>query len=345
MLNNWIKSPGCDLNNYILSSRIRLARNLSGDNFPHKLSKSDARDIINKVEESLIGYKDNFTKIVLEDRGSIENNILLERHLISKDLIKFSDKSACFINEDQTISVMVNEEDHLRMQFFNLGYNLTDTFNEAMELDDFIESKLDYAFDEKLGYLTTCPTNLGTGMRASVMIHLPALSMTDQISKVYKALTQVGMTIRGLYGEGSKTEGNIYQISNQITLGVSEQDILNNLYAIVKELIDREGNVRKSLFKDFEIEMKDKIFRSIGILSNCYSITSKEALEYLSYIRFGIEEGIIKNNIPINSILIECQPASLQKGANTKLTTKERDVKRAQFLRESMKEIEVIDNK
>lgn len=345
MLNNWIKSPGCDLNNFILSSRIRLARNLSGTNFPHKLSKDDASEIIDKVGESLVGYKEKFNKIVLEDRGNIDNNILLERHLISKDLINSLDKSACFINDHQTISIMVNEEDHLRMQFFNLGYNLTDTFNEAMELDDFIEGKLDYAFDEKIGYLTTCPTNLGTGMRASVMIHLPALSMTDQISRVYKALTQVGMTIRGLYGEGSKTEGNIYQISNQITLGVSEHDILNNLYAIVKELIDRECNVRKSLFKDFEIEMKDKIFRSIGILSNCYSITSKEALEYLSYIRFGIEEGIIKNNIPLNSILIECQPASLQKVANARLAIKERDFKRAQFLRESMKEIEIIDNK
>ncbi len=342
MLNNWIKALTCDQENFILSSRIRLARNLGGVNFPHKLSNSDALSIIDKVEESLNGYEEEFSKVVLKDRDEIDNNILLERHLISKDLINSQEKSACFINKDQTVSIMVNEEDHLRMQFFNLGYNLTDTFNEAMKLDDYIENSLDYAFSEKIGYLTTCPTNLGTGLRASVMIHLPALSMTDQISKAYKALTQVGMTIRGLYGEGSKTEGNIYQISNQITLGVSEQDILNNLYGIVKELIDREENVRRALFKDFEIEMKDKIFRSIGILKNCYVITSKEALEHLSHIRFGIEEGIIKNNIPINFILIDCQPASLQKNSNSKLSVKERDFKRAEFLREAMKSIEII---
>lgn len=343
MLSNWIKSSIYNSNNYILSSRIRLARNLKGINFPHKLDESNAIEVIDKISESLVGYDQEFEKIMLGTQSDIENNILLEKHLISKDLIKASSKGACFINKDQTISIMVNEEDHLRMQFFNSGYDLTEAFNEAMKLDDYIENKIDYAFSEKIGYLTTCPTNLGTGMRASVMMHLPALSMTDQISKAYKALTQVGMTIRGLYGEGSKTEGNIYQISNQITLGISEQDILNNLYAIVQELIDKESNVRKSLFKDFEIEIKDKIFRSIGILSNCYSITSKEALEYLSYIRFGVEQGILRGDICINELLIGCQPASLQKRINNKMDVRIRDFERAKFLRGAIKDIEIVD--
>lgn len=344
MLKNWIYSSEDGLNKLVLSSRIRLARNLRGENFPHKLDNERALSISDRIEKSLDGYDDEFERIQLNSKSNLDKNLYLEKHLISKDLIRASHRSSFFVNKDRTISIMVNEEDHLRMQFFNSGYNLVDTFSEAMKLDDFIESKIDYCFDERMGYITTCPTNLGTGMRASIMIHLPALTMTDHISKVYKALTQVGMTIRGLYGEGSKSEGCIYQVSNQVTLGVSEQDILNNLYAIVKELTDREINTRKTLFKDYKIEIKDKVFRSVGILSNSYSITSKESLELLSHVRFGIEEGMIKGNICINQILIGCQPASLQKKLNANnLTSKQRDFERAKFLRESFKGVEIID--
>ncbi len=344
MLKNWIYSQNDSLNKFVLSSRIRLARNLKGEVFSHRLSEEKAVVISDKVEESLNDYDENFERINLKSKGNSDKNIYLERHLISKELIKASSKSSFFVNDSQTISIMVNEEDHLRMQFFNSGYNLMDTFDEAMRLDDFIESKIDYAFDERLGYLTTCPTNLGTGMRASIMIHLPALTMTDHISKVYKALTQVGMTIRGLYGEGSKSEGCIYQVSNQVTLGLSEQDILNNLYAIVKELTEREVNMRKSLFKDYKMEVKDKIFRSVGILSSAYSINSKEALEFLSNVRFGIEEGMVKGDIYLNKILIGCQPASLQNSCGDEsLTPKQRDFERAKFLRECFKNVEVVD--
>lgn len=344
MLKNWIYSQNDGLNKFVLSSRIRLARNLKGEVFSHRLDDGSAIIISDKVEESLKGYEKSFDRIDLKSKSTFDKSIYLERHLISKELIKASSKSSFFINKDQTISVMVNEEDHLRMQFFNSGYNLMDTFDEAMKLDDFVESKIDYAFDERLGYLTTCPTNLGTGMRASIMIHLPALTMTDHISKVYKALTQVGMTIRGLYGEGSKSEGCIYQVSNQVTLGLSEQDILNNLYAIVKELTEREVNMRKSLFKDYKMEVKDKIFRSVGILSSAYSINSKEALEFLSNARFGMEEGMVKGDICLNQILIGCQPASLQSSfGEEKLTPKQRDFERAKYLRECFKNVEVID--
>lgn len=344
MLKNWIYSSGDGLNKLVLSSRIRLARNLKGENFPHKLDNDRALLISDKIEKSLEGYDDKFERIQLSSKSNLDKSLYLEKHLISKDLIKSSSRSSFFVNRDRTISVMVNEEDHLRMQFFNSGYNLVDTFSEAMKLDDFIEGTIDYCFDEKMGYITTCPTNLGTGMRASIMIHLPALTMTDHISKVYKALTQVGMTIRGLYGEGSKSEGCIYQVSNQVTLGVSEQDILNNLYAIVKELTDREINTRKTLFRDYKIEIKDKVFRSVGILSNSYSITSKESLELLSHVRFGIEEGMVRGNICINQILIGCQPASLQKRLDVNnLTSKQRDFERAKFLRESFRGVEVVD--
>lgn len=348
MLKNWIYSQNDGLNKFVLSSRIRLARNLKGEKFPHKLDEENAADIVQRIEDSLSDCNEYFNRIDMSGKTTLDKNIYLEKHLISKDLIRSSGKSSFFVNDDETISIMINEEDHLRMQFFNSGYNLIDTFDEAMKLDDFIESKLDYAFDEKIGYLTTCPTNLGTGMRASIMIHLPALTMTDNIPKVYKALTQVGMTIRGLYGEGSKSEGAIYQVSNQITLGVSEQDILNNLYAIVKELTDKEVNVRKNLFKDYEYEMKDKIYRSVGVLSKCYSISSKESLELLSYVRFGIEEGFIKSDVPINKILIESQPASLQSSIQDPIqkstsNSKNRDFERAKFLRGYFKDIEIID--
>lgn len=344
MLKNWIYSKNCGLNKLVLSSRIRLARNLKGEVFPHKLDKKDAMIISDKIQKSLEGYEESFERIDLNSKDNLDKSRYLEKHLISKEIVKASYRASFFVNDNKTISIMVNEEDHLRMQFFNSGYNLIDTFNEAMKLDDFIESKIDYCFDEKMGYLTTCPTNLGTGMRASIMIHLPALTMTDHITKVYKALTQVGMTIRGLYGEGSKAEGCIYQVSNQVTLGISEQDILNNLYAIVKELTDREMNARKNLFKDYEVEVKDKIFRSVGILSNSYSINAKEALELLSHVRFGVEEGMVKDDINLNEVLIECHPASLQEKLGVeRLSPKERDYERARILREYFKSIEIID--
>lgn len=343
MLKNWIYSQKNGSNKLVLSSRIRLARNLKGEAFPHKLDKSTSLIISDRIEEVIKDYNEVFTRIDLSSSSNLDKSSYLEKHLISKELVRSSNKSSFFINEKETISVMINEEDHLRMQFFNSGYNLIDTFNEAMKLDDFIESKIDYAFDEKIGYLTTCPTNLGTGMRASIMIHLPALTMTDNISKVYKALTQVGMTIRGLYGEGSKSEGSIYQVSNQVTLGVSEQDILNNLYAIVKELTDKEINTRKSLFKDYEVEMKDKIFRSIGILSNCYSISTKEALELLSHVRLGIEEGMLGGDININEVLIGSQPASLQKNIKDEiLNSNKRDFERAKYLRGFFKNVKIM---
>lgn len=346
MLENWIYSQSSSSNNFVLSSRIRLARNLKNSVFPNKLGGESATEIVNQVQKSLEGYDESFQRVDLVSKSDLDKNIFLEKHLISRELIRFSSRSSFFVNNTETISIMVNEEDHLRMQFFNSGYNLVDTFNEAMKLDDFIESSIDYSFDEKLGYLTTCPTNLGTGMRASIMIHLPALTMTDHISKVYKALTQVGMTIRGLYGEGSKSEGCIYQVSNQVTLGISEQDILNNLYAIVKELTDREINMRRTLFRDYEMEIKDKIFRSIGILSNSYSINSKEALELLSHVRLGIEEGMVNGDISINEVLIGCQPASLQSYVKDKnLNSKQRDFERAKFLRESFKNIKVTDKR
>lgn len=344
MLKNWIHSKNDGINKLVLSSRIRLARNLKGEVFPHKLDKKNAMLISDKIQESLEGYEESFDRIDLDSKDNLDKSSYLEKHLISKEIVKFSYRSSFFVNHNKTISLMVNEEDHLRMQFFNSGYNLMDTFNEAMKLDDFIESKIDYCFDEKMGYLTTCPTNLGTGMRASIMIHLPALTVTDHITKVYKALTQVGMTIRGLYGEGSKAEGCIYQVSNQVTLGISEQDILNNLYAIVKELTDRELNARKNLFRDYEIEVKDKIFRSVGILSHSYSISAKESLDLLSHVRFGIEEGIIKDDINLNEILIECQPASLQEKLKVNnMNPKERDYERAKILREYFKNIEILD--
>lgn len=345
MLKNWIYSQNESLNKFVLSSRIRFARNFKGENFPHKLNNDKAFEIVSKVQESLKDYSDTFLRVDLNKENASKKSVYLEKYLISKDLIKSSFRSSFFVNDNETISIMVNEEDHLRMQFFNSGYNLSDTFNEAVKLDDYIEKSIDYAFNEKIGYLTTCPTNLGTGMRASIMIHLPALTMTDHIGKVYKALTQVGMTIRGIYGEGSKAEGCIYQVSNQVTLGVSEQDILNNLYSVVKELTDREVNTRKSLFKDYAIDVKDKIYRSVGILSSAYSINSKEALELLSNVRFGIEEGMIKSNMSINEILIKCQPAYLQeKSRNKNLSIKERDFERSKFLRECFKEIEIIDS-
>lgn len=343
MLKNWIKSDNDTSNKLVLSSRIRLARNIDKKLFSNKLTDDEAEEITNEVERCLENSDVKFKKINLKNISNVDKNCYLEKHLISKDLIKLESKSAFFLNEDETISIMTNEEDHLRLQFFNAGYNLIDTYNEATKLDNLLEKYIDYSFSEKFGYITACPTNLGTAMRSSVMIHLPALTFTDYINKVYKALTQVGMTIRGLYGEGSKSEGNIYQISNQVTLGISEQDILNNLYAIVKELTDREFIARETLSNDYGFNIKDKVSRSIGILSRAYVISSKEALELLSNVRLGVEEGIVDMNyMDLNKVLIECQPATLQSKFDGKeLAIKDRDVERAKLIRKYFNDVEI----
>ena len=272
-----------------------------------------------------------------EDKTSQES--FLEKHLVSHKLLANNGKSAFIVDKDETVSIMINEEDHLRLQCITSGLNLSEAYDMAVKLDDLLEENLDFAFNEKFGYITSCPTNIGTGLRASAMIHLPALAMNEEITGVFKALTQVGMTLRGLYGEGSQALGNFYQISNQVTLGLQEDEIINNLNAVLSKIINQEKISREQLSQKYKYELEDKIFRSLGLLKSAVLINNKECLYNLSNVRMGVEMGIIKDIDlkTLNILLVDTQPASLQKKLGVKLPEKERDLKRAQIVKEILK--------
>ena len=340
-MENWLKSEG-EKDSLVISSRVRLARNIKDEPFPNRISEENARQIVTTVEDAFFSepdMKDKFKSVHLWNEDNSSNLSFVEKHLVSKKLIENNSKSAFIINSEQTASIMINEEDHIRLQCISAGFNLDDILDYANRIDDLIEEKIEYAFDEKLGYLTACPTNLGTGLRASVMIHLPAITMNNGINGILNALTQVGMTIRGLYGEGSGAYSNLYQISNQVTLGISEKDIIANLTAVVKQLINQENISRQQATGSYKYELEDKIFRSLGILKMARILDSKECLKLLSNVRMGVEMGII-NDISkktLNYLLVNAQPATLGKLFENKLSTKELNVKRAEYVREKLK--------
>lgn len=339
-MKNWLKTSGNN-GDIVLSSRIRYARNIKDIYFPHKLKENEGKDIVRKIEEafySSTNMEEEYKTFYLWQLQPIDSRAYLEKHLISNKLILNSSKSAFIVNKDETISIMINEEDHVRLQCITAGLNLQDAYNFAEKIDNLLEENLDYAYEEKLGYLTACPTNIGTGLRASVMIHLPALSMNNEMNGVLNALTQVGMTIRGLYGEGSKAIGNIYQISNQITLGLSEKEIIDNLKAVVNQIISEEKLAREKLLNSYKYELQDKIYRSLGILKSAILLDANECLNLLSDVRFGVEMGII-NDISkelLNELLVDTQPAMLQKLCSEKLSDKLKDINRAKLVREKL---------
>jgi protein arginine kinase len=334
----WMREEGDD-SDIVLSSRIRLARNFADRTYPILKNENELTEVnhfMNKeyAEHSFQNYKD-FQFISLRDLSAIEKRILVEKHLISPNLEKFP-ASAVLISKNEQVSIMVNEEDHLRVQLYLPGFQLSEALERAFELDDWIEEKVDYAFNEKCGYLTSCPTNVGTGMRASVMMHLPALALTKQITRMVPVINRLGLAVRGIYGEGSESLGNIYQISNQITLGKSEDDIVSDLQSVVKQLIEQERQARDYIVNELGLSLEDRIFRSYGILQHSRIIDSKEAAKCISSVRLGIDLGIIENiskNI-LNELMVLTQPGFLQHYANKKLTARERDVFRASLIRE-----------
>jgi len=336
-MKNWLRTEENN-NDIVLSSRIRLARNIDKIPFPDRLSDEKGKEVVNMVEKAFYtsahtseAYK---SKYLWENEDNI-NKSYFEKHLISAKLLNNHSKSAFILDKDETVSLMINEEDHLRLQCINAGFSLEEAYEMAEELDNLLEEKLAYAFDEKLGYLAACPTNLGTGLRASVMLHLPALSINNEMNSMLNAVTQVGMTIRGLFGEGSKSEGDLYQVSNQITLGLTEEEIINNLKAVVSQIITKEEWSRDQLMKNYKYEIEDKIYRALGILKSAVLLNSKEALNLISNVRMGIEMGIIKDvkTETLNSLLVEIQPATLQLITSSKLSEKDRDINRAKLIR------------
>lgn len=345
-MKNWITTSETDNEDLVISSRIRLARNLSKVPFPHKLDQEKGKKVIKLIEDAFYTsdtIREEFKTNYLWEKSENDRKMFLEKHMISKNLLENSNKSAFIINKCETISIMLNEEDHVRIQCITAGLNLEDVYDVSDRIDNILEKNLSYAFDEKLGYLTACPTNLGTGLRASVMLHLPAISLSNQISGLLNALGQVGMTIRGLYGEGSKAIGNVYQISNQVTLGRSEEEIMSNLKALVSQIINEEKLVRDKLMKNSKYELEDKIYRSLGTLRSAVLLNSDECLKLLSYVRLGVEMGIIKDvsKAALNSLLVEIQPANIQNNYEKTLSSRERNYNRAKLVRNKLTETTV----
>lgn len=337
----WMREEGPD-SDIVLSSRIRLARNFSDIPYPILADQKDLLEISgffqNEYEHQSFQDYEDFEFIPIHDLTGIEKSVLVEKHLISPHLAERKQASAAMISKNEQVSVMVNEEDHIRIQLYFPGFQLRKALEKAFEFDDWIEEKVSYAFDETRGYLTSCPTNVGTGMRASVMMHLPALVMTKQINRMIPAINQLGLVVRGIYGEGSEALGNIFQISNQITLGKSEEDIVGDLQSVVKQLIEHERKARNRIMEVEQSSMKleDRIYRSYAVLEHSRIMESKEATRCLSNVRLGIDLGIIKNvsrNI-LNELMILTQSGFLQQYAKKSLTANERDVLRASLIRE-----------
>lgn len=340
-LSDWMGEEGPD-NDIVISSRVRIARNLDKIAFPILATNQHSEEVLNKVKRVAKSDELNeigqFELIILDKVNPLEKRVLVEKHLISPSLANEARNGAVMLSANEAISIMINEEDHLRIQCMFPGLQVKEAWELANQIDDVFESQLDYAFDEKRGYLTSCPTNVGTGIRASVMMHLPALVLTNQINRILSAITHVGLAVRGIYGEGSEATGNMFQISNQITLGQSEEEIIDNLYRVAKQLIEHEKNARALLMDESKLRIMDRVQRSYGILSNAAIIDSKEAAQRLSDVRLGVDLGLI-NHVPAkvtNELVVMTQPGFLQQYAGGQLSPDERDVRRAEMIRERL---------
>lgn len=330
----WYKNNNSDI---VVSTRIRLARNLDKTPFPNALK--DTKEVTEKIKNAILASNSTLSKdfdfIDLDNTPPIRKQSMAEEHLISPVMCEGSGKSV-LISKDKTMSIMLMEEDHIRLQIIKNGYALDEAYSLASKVDDVIEENLTYAFDNDFGYLTACPTNTGTGMRASVMLHLPALTMTDNITKIISSAGSLGIEVRGLYGEGTKAYGHLYQISNRVTLGISEEKSLERLKNIVDQVIEMENKARKSLKENNEDVLADKLFRSYGILKYARSISSSEAKSLLSDVMLGQNLGILPEEGKITPLecMVTTEPALLCDGQE--ITPSERDKKRAEFIRSNI---------
>ena len=330
----WYKNNNSDI---VVSTRIRLARNLDKTPFPNALK--DTKEVTEKIKNAILASNSTLSKdfdfIDLDNTPPIRKQSMAEEHLISPVMCEGSGKSV-LISKDKTMSIMLMEEDHIRLQIIKNGYALDEAYSLASKVDDVIEENLTYAFDNDFGYLTACPTNTGTGMRASVMLHLPALTMTDNITKIISSAGSLGIEVRGLYGEGTKAYGHLYQISNRVTLGISEEKSLEKLKNIVDQVIEMENKARKSLKENNADVLADKLFRSYGILKYARSISSSEAKSLLSDVMLGQNLGILPEEGKITPLecMVTTEPALLCDGQE--ITPSERDKKRAEFIRSNI---------
>lgn len=342
----WMEAdgPAADI---VLSSRVRLARNLADLDFPHLLEGSAAAGLLDKAGKTVTQLNGNgslvqkhgaFALVPLASLSPLDRQVLVEKHLISPQLAARGEETGAILSEDEAISIMINEEDHVRIQCLYPGLGLEGAAATAAQIDDSLEAELAYAFDERWGYLTTCPTNVGTGLRASVMMHLPGLVMTRQIGRVLTTLSKVGISVRGLYGEGTEAIGNIFQVSNQVTLGHGEEEIIRNLAGLSRQIIEQERSARERLLNDMKQELEDRVCRAHGILAHARVMASNEAMKLLSDLRLGIDLNLISHVQPgiFNELLVMTRPGYLQRLAGGVLGPAERDIRRAALIRERL---------
>ena len=338
-MSNWYLQNGKE-SDVVVSTRIRLARNVDGFNFENNADASEKKKILQKMEEvsSKIGYGLQILK--LKDIDEISKQALVEENIISPDFANSEDNEdkAILINSEENICIMVNEEDHLRIQTFTEGLGIDELLNLTTEIDKKLENYINYAYSDKYGYLTACPTNVGTGIRISVMVHLPALTKTGNLNKLLQIVNNLGMTVRGIHGEGSKSYGDMYQISNKQTLGITEQDIAKNMKAIVDKVIEQERLARKYLCKN-SLELEDKVYRALGILTNARFISSEEAESLMSKVKLGTDLGIISelDDAKVKKLELYIKPANLQKYYGRVMDEVERDSMRAKKIKEIIK--------
>jgi protein arginine kinase len=336
---SWLDGSGPHADK-VLSTRVRLARNLRNVSFPLRARREQLSQVLPSVVAAA-EKSSSFSELMVlksSEMSHSDKQFLIERHLISNDFAEDSLTGALVVGADESKSIMVNEEDHLRIQVLCSGLQLGDTVKLSSKVDDELDSSLEYAFSEELGYLTSCPTNVGTGMRASVLIHFPSLVLTKQITKVLQGITQVGLAVRGFYGEGSEIMGNFFQISNQTTLGVDEKEAVTSLERVTNQIMEYEKKAMDVLMKDAKVQIEDKVRRAYGTLHNCRILASRELISLASAVRFGISldmDGLC-DIATVNELLILTQPAHVQLLADKELSAAERNEMRAQMVHEKL---------
>ena len=340
----WLKGQGPD-SHIIISSRVRVARNVGKYFFPYKQSNVDMLDMTSDLQ--CAAAKSSVLRELfffdIEQISELERSLLLERHLASQEFIREPQGRSLFLRKDEVCSIMVNEEDHLRIQIVKSGFNLFQAWELASKVDDEFSKNVEFAYSPDIGYLTACPTNVGTGMRASCMLHLPGLIMTKRVNQILQVISKLSFTTRGFFGEGTQAVGNFFQISNQITLGSSEIEIINNLNSVIRQLMGQEIEARNVLLSKHRMLVEDKIWRAVGIIKSSRLIASQEALSHLSLLRLGLDLGIIKviDKEMLNNLLITIQPAHLQRLYRKEMGHDDRDMLRAMMLREKFNKIEI----
>lgn len=328
---SWYSESGLK-EEYVFSTRARLARNIAGINFPAAMDREQSEEVASKVLDAMEPIIENYTVYDLDEISEVEAGQLIEKHLISPGFKKSNLKRVAIISNDLSVSIMVNEEDHIRIQCFAPGLDSDSVLDTAGKIDALLRERIKYAYHDKYGYLTACPTNCGTALRLSAMLHFPALAMSGAVSQLVRECANEGMVVRGVYGEGSEAPGNIYQISNQITLGVNAKDILDKFSQIMDIIINAEENLREKIKGSISPQLKDKIMRSEGILKSAYMISGSEYLNLLSLVRMGIYTNVCKGDLlKLKKLWVETSPCHLNEAVAQK-----RDIKRAEIIKNSL---------